>query len=313
MCKWCSVEADGCCCIAVIVAVMSRARGQGGCGWASAEVGGERRGFAAAPSERGVLERDRKGAHLTIVAGERGAILDLQVQVGRERVPGVADGGDPLPACDGLTGAHQRAALLEVLEYDIAPSTDAEDDGVALALAEHADRLVSEVVADGHHGAVGRCQHRLTLAVPGRVVLGVTREGLSVDQSGEVEGIAPGRMSVVVAQQPAAAASHHRPLTRQRQVDDTTAALGGGGRAPGRRQEEAEGQDGEVGDGSYAAGGHERQRGESQRRQLHGDGGLVAGDLVELREEDAGVEGEVGERPQGSGDQDERGEQCVVE
>jgi hypothetical protein len=59
-----------------------------------------------------------------------------------------ADGGDPLPASDGLARAHQRAALLEVLEDDVAPTADVEDDRVALALADHADRLISEVVAD---------------------------------------------------------------------------------------------------------------------------------------------------------------------
>jgi hypothetical protein len=47
-----------------------------------------------ARGERGVLEHYREGAHLIIV--ERGAVLDLQVQVRRERFTGVADGGDPL-------------------------------------------------------------------------------------------------------------------------------------------------------------------------------------------------------------------------
>src|SRR4029453_2026554 len=75
----------------------------------SPELGGGRRGLAAPPDKRGVLENHREGAHLRIVACERGAVLDLQVQVRRERVPGVADGGDPLPAGDGLARAHQRA------------------------------------------------------------------------------------------------------------------------------------------------------------------------------------------------------------
>lgn len=57
----------------------------------------------------------------------------------------------------------------------------------ALALGDHADRLLSEVVADAHDGAVGRCQHRLTEAVPGRVVLWVTHESLAIDQPGEIE------------------------------------------------------------------------------------------------------------------------------
>jgi hypothetical protein len=47
----------------------------------SPEVGGGRRGLATAPNERGVLEHHRKGPHVMIVAGERGAVLDLQVQV----------------------------------------------------------------------------------------------------------------------------------------------------------------------------------------------------------------------------------------
>ena len=50
-------------------------------------------------------------------------------------------------------------------------------------------------------------------------MLWVTREGLAVDQPGEVEGIAHVRMPVVVAQQGAATAGYHRPLTLQRQVD----------------------------------------------------------------------------------------------
>ena len=104
------------------------------------------------------------------------------MQVRRERFPRVADGGDPLTLGDGLAWAHQGAALLEVLEDDVAPTADVEDDRVAFALAELADRLISEVVADAHDGAVGRCQHRLTEAVPGRVVLWATREGLAVDQ-----------------------------------------------------------------------------------------------------------------------------------
>ena len=101
----------------------------------SPEVGGGRRGLATAPDERGVLEHHRKGPHLMIVAGERGAVLDLQVQVRRERFPRVADGGDPLTLGDGLAWAYQRAALLEVHEHDVAPTADVEDDRVALALA----------------------------------------------------------------------------------------------------------------------------------------------------------------------------------
>ena len=68
----------------------------------------------------------------------------------RERFPRVADGGDPLTLGDGLAWAPQGAALLEVLEDDVAPTADVEDDRVAFALAELADRLISEVVADAH-------------------------------------------------------------------------------------------------------------------------------------------------------------------
>src|SRR5215207_2276326 len=57
-------------------------------------VSGGRCGFATAPGERAVLEHHREGAYLIIV--ERGAVLDLQVQVRRERAARVADGGDPL-------------------------------------------------------------------------------------------------------------------------------------------------------------------------------------------------------------------------
>ena len=121
-------------------------------------------------------------------------------------------------------------------KHDVAPTADVEDDRVAFALAELADRLLSEVVADAHDGAIGRCQHRLTEAVPGRVVLGVTREGLAIDQPGEVEGIAHVRMRVVVAQQGAAAAGYHRPLTLQRHVDGHRCPRRGKGGCSGRRQ-----------------------------------------------------------------------------
>src|SRR5829696_3202938 len=122
----------------------------------SPEVGGGRRGLATAPGERAVLEHHREGAHLIIV--ERGAVLDLQVQVRRERAARVADGGDPLTLGDGLARTYQRAALLEVHEHHVVPSADVEDDRVAFGgRLERADRLVSEVVADAQDGAVGRC------------------------------------------------------------------------------------------------------------------------------------------------------------
>jgi hypothetical protein len=71
-------------------------------------------------------------------------------QVWRERLPRVADGGDPLTLGDGLAWAYQGAALLEVLEDDVAPTADVEDDRVAFALADHADRLLSEVGTRTH-------------------------------------------------------------------------------------------------------------------------------------------------------------------
>ena len=95
-----------------------------------------------------------------------------------------------------------------------------------------------------------------------------------------------------------ATARDHRPLTLQRQVDGHRSPRRGDGGCQGDGQEDTEGQDGEVADGPHPAGGHERQRDESQGRQLHGDGGLLAGDPVGQREvEDACVEREVGERP----------------
>jgi hypothetical protein len=133
-------------------------------------------------------------------------------------------------------------------------------------------------------------------------VFGVPQKGLAVDQPGEVEGIAHVRMPVVVAQQCAAAAGYHRPLTLQRQVDGHRSPRRDGGGCQGDCQEDAEGQHGEVADGSHAAGGHERQRGESQGPQLDGDGGLLAGDPVGRGEEDAGVERKVGKRPQRASD-----------
>src|SRR4028119_808863 len=116
------------------------------------------RRLPSAPDEDGVAEYDRNGAGLL---PEVRVGLHLEVQVRRQRVSRVPDRGDLLADPHALSLAHPRASSLEVRPHGVAPTSNIEDDVVALTgrLPDVADGRVRVDVAHADDRAVRRGGH----------------------------------------------------------------------------------------------------------------------------------------------------------